>query len=211
MKDNNDSRFLNALSKIGNALLLNILFLLCSIPIVTLGASLSAYYYSMVKVVRRERSYATTEFFREFKRSFPKATLFTLMLLAAAVLLWFDREYFAYSGRQYAFVAVAVLDVIVIIAAFFLVWIFPVVSRFQGSFKKLMKFTFVISFKHIFSTILLVAGFAACIFLCYVFPVSFTLFIPAAVCFGSSFLIEPVFKKYIAEPDEKEDGWYYDE
>ncbi len=211
MKDDYNSRFINALTNIGNALLLNILFIVCSIPFFTLGASLSAYYYAMVKVVRRGRSYALTEFFREFKRSFLKATLYTLLIIAAGFLFWFDRECFAYSGRRYAFVAVAVLDVLVIILVFFLVWIFPVVSRFKGSFKSLLKFTFVISFKHILFTVLLIAGFAACIYLCWVFPVSFTLFLPAGFCFGSTFIIEPVFKKYINEPSENVDGWYYDE
>lgn len=208
--DFNDNRFINVLTKMGNALYLNILFILCSLPVFTLGASLCGYYYGMVKVVRRDRSYAAREFFAEFKRSFAKATVFTLLMLIAIVLLWFDREYFAYSGRQFAFVAVAVLDVIVIITAFFIVWIFPVVSRFTGSYKELIKFTFVISFKHILITVILLLGLLACIYLCLRFPVSFTLIIPAGWCYASTIFIEPVFKKYIKEPGENEDGWYYD-
>lgn len=201
---------MDALTKIGNALYLNILFIICSLPLFTLGASLCGYYYGMVKVVRRDRSYAAREFFAEFKRSFVKATLFTLLIILAVVLLWFDREYFAYSGQQYAFVAVAVLDVLVIITAFFIVWIFPVISRFNGSFKELLRFTFVISFKHILITIILILGLFASLYLCYRFPVSFTLIIPAFWCYESTRFIEPVFKKYIKEPEENEDSWYYD-
>ena len=206
-----ENKIINGMNRIGNALLLNMIFIICSIPVITVGASLCAYYYAMIKSVRRERSYVLKEFFAEFKRGFVKSLLFTLAIAAFAFLIWFDREYFAYNGGQYAFVAVAVLDVLAIFLAFVTVWIFPVISRFQGTFKELLKRAYMISFKHILKTLLLGAGFAACIYLCLIFPVTFTLIFPPVFCYLSTYLIEPVFKKYIKEPSADEDGWYYDE
>lgn len=209
--DNNGSKFMNALTKSGNALLLNLLFILCSLPVITIGASISAYYYAMVKTVRRERSYAATEFFNGFKRSLLKGSLFTVAVLGAIVLLWFDREYFAHSGQEFAFVAVAVLDVLAILLLFFMIWIFPVISRFNLKIKEIFKLTLALAFKNPLSSLILIIGNGGCLYICYLFPVSFTLFLPCIWCFLATYVIEPVFKKYIKEPGDHEDGWYYDE
>lgn len=204
-------KFMNILTKSGNALFLNILFIICSLPVITLGASVNAYYYSMVKTVRKDRSYGATEFFQGFKRGFLKGVALTIAIAASILLIWFDREYFAYSGQQFAFIAVAVLDVIAIILLLFICWIFPVISRFNLKFTEIIKLTFALAFKNPLPTLILIIGNSACLFLCFLFPVSFTLFIPCIWCYASTYVIEPVFKKYIIEPGEHDDGWYYDD
>ena len=49
-----NNRFIEALEKIADMFLLSVLWLICCIPIITIGTSTIALYYATVKVVRRE-------------------------------------------------------------------------------------------------------------------------------------------------------------
>ena len=67
-----------------------LLWLLCSLPLVTLGASSAALYYCVVKCIRHERGRLVKSFFAAFRRDFKAATLLWLIFLAAALLLGAD-------------------------------------------------------------------------------------------------------------------------
>ena len=66
---------INITRKLFDTLVLGLLFLLCSIPIITIGASATALYYAYDKVVRRNEGYAVRAFFHSFKMNFAQATL----------------------------------------------------------------------------------------------------------------------------------------
>ena len=81
-----ESRLHQVLTAIIDILWLGLLWLLCSLPLVTLGAASTALYYSMVKCVRHERSRATREFFHAFRQNFRQATLLWLICLGVLAL-----------------------------------------------------------------------------------------------------------------------------
>ena len=58
-----DNKFMTAMSKASDAILLGILWIACCLPIVTVGASSAAFYYAYHKAVRQRRGYAWKEFF----------------------------------------------------------------------------------------------------------------------------------------------------
>lgn len=59
-----DNKFMTAMSKASDAILLGILWIACCLPIVTVGASSAAFYYAYHKAVRQRRGYAWKEFFQ---------------------------------------------------------------------------------------------------------------------------------------------------
>ena len=65
---NLDSPLMKFLSRMTDILWLNILTVVCSIPIVTAGASFTALHYVCLKMVRDEEGYITKDFFKSFKR-----------------------------------------------------------------------------------------------------------------------------------------------
>ena len=67
---NSDNRIMRALGKLFDIGDLSIVFILFCIPVVTIGAALTALYYTTVKVVRRERGYVFHEFWHCFKTNF---------------------------------------------------------------------------------------------------------------------------------------------
>ena len=72
---NMDNKFFVFMGKIADLCMLNLLCIICCIPIVTAGASLTALYYVTMKMVRNEEAYIFRSFFRSFKQNFKQATV----------------------------------------------------------------------------------------------------------------------------------------
>ena len=87
---NYDNPVWRFMGKFCDILLLNILWTLCSVPIVTIGASTTAVYYVTLKLVRDEEGPTVRSFFRSFKENFKQATVIWLILLVAGLLIGFD-------------------------------------------------------------------------------------------------------------------------
>lgn len=78
------------LSMAANLLMLNLLTLLCSLPIVTAGAAYAALNDLCIHIVRGEDTYILRPFFRSFRANFKRGTLLWLLVLLAAALVWLD-------------------------------------------------------------------------------------------------------------------------
>ena len=65
-----DSPLMRFLGKMADLMILNLLVIFCSIPIITMGASLTAMHYVALKIVRNEEAYITKDFFKSFKCTF---------------------------------------------------------------------------------------------------------------------------------------------
>ena len=64
-----DSPLMRVLTKMADLMLLNLLALICCIPIITVGASLTALHYVALKIVRNEEGYIIRTFFKSFKKA----------------------------------------------------------------------------------------------------------------------------------------------
>ena len=87
---NYDNPVWRFIGKLGDLIILNILWIVCSIPVFTAGASATAVYYVTLKLVRDEDDSTIRSFFRSFKSNFKQATAIWLILLAAGIVLGFD-------------------------------------------------------------------------------------------------------------------------
>ena len=93
--DNPVIRFLN---KLTDLVFLNFLFLLCSLPVVTMGASLTAMYAVNLRSVREGDGYVAKRFFAAFRENFRQATVCWLIVLGTALLLFVDVVFWQRSG-----------------------------------------------------------------------------------------------------------------
>ena len=89
---NMDNKFFVFMGRVADLILLNILCILCCIPIVTAGASITALYYVTLKMARDEESYIIRSFFRSFKQNFKQSTLIWILMLAAGVLIHMEKS-----------------------------------------------------------------------------------------------------------------------
>lgn len=92
---NYDNPVWRFIGKLGDLILLNILWIVCSIPVFTIGASTTAVYYVTLKLARDEGDSTIRSFFHSFKSNFRQATAIWLILLAAGIVLGIDFWFFA--------------------------------------------------------------------------------------------------------------------
>lgn len=85
-----DGGIMKFLSKVSDICIISILWLICCLPIVTIGASTTAAYYTMVKVVKREIGTLHKEFFRSFRMNFKDSIVINLIYLFLMIILAFN-------------------------------------------------------------------------------------------------------------------------
>lgn len=83
-----DGKFNRISDKVGNIFELNLLCLLCCVPVITAGASLTACYYVAMRMVRNEEQSIARDFFRSFRRNFKQGTLIWLLLTLFSFVLF---------------------------------------------------------------------------------------------------------------------------
>lgn len=130
-----DGWFIKYGGKVWDLIWLNLLTLLCCLPCVTIGASLTAMHYVLLKLYRDEESGITRAFFKSFRQNFVQAFL-TELLSAAVCYPLTIALYLSYRQHQ------GILTVLLLLVLFLLlgVWQWSVVlqARYANRvFKKL--------------------------------------------------------------------------
>lgn len=133
-----DSKFMQALSRIADLILLNLIFLVTCIPIFTIGAASTALYSVAFRLGTEREEGVFRCYFRAFRSNFRQGTLLFLILLIPCLLLIFSL--FFYAGLDGAahlltYVCVALLVVLVLIYSY----VFPLLSQFCNSVKQTLK------------------------------------------------------------------------
>lgn len=160
-----DGSVFRFLSKVADLMVLNLLFLVCCIPIVTAGASFTALAYVTLKMKDQEEGYVWKSFLRSFRQNFRQSTAIWLLLLALAALLWADFRISSVmegTGGQ----AVRILA-----GAGGLVWfmvflyVFPLQARFYNTIGGILRNALLLALGNFPRTLamMLVTGAAACI------------------------------------------------
>lgn len=136
---NMDSPVMRFLSRLCDLMILNILCLICCIPIVTIGASITALYSVTLKMVKGEDSYIAKGFFKGFRQNFKISTIIWLILLVIGALLAFD-------FRAVNMLPAALQNVFRILVGAFITfyillfsYIFPYIARFENGIKDTIK------------------------------------------------------------------------
>lgn len=172
-----DSPLMQGLSKMADLLWLNVLTVICCLPVVTAGASLTALNYMALKIARNEECYITKGFFKSFKQNFKQATVIWLIFLAVFIVLAVDFRIMWTAETP----SNAIMQVLVAAAALFalfaFMFVFPLLARFDNTVLKTIKNAFLVSAAQFPKTILMIVLYAIPIFLfIYVYmamPLSF--------------------------------------
>lgn len=142
-----DSEFMESLSYIADYLIINVLCVLCSLPVITAGAAFTARYYVSMKMVRGEEPQVVKSFFKSFKENFLQSTIiwiFGAVILGVIAWDWYS-ILFGQSQNMF-FAGKVILFVITIIATSTLYTIFPFIARFKVSTKEALKGSVIFAF-----------------------------------------------------------------
>jgi len=144
------------LSRIADLVWLNILMIICCIPIITAGASITAMYTITIKMVLKEEGYITKGFFKAFKENFKQATIIWLIVLLLAALFYGDYRIITYSGIAFPKIMLILLFAIFLIGYSTYLYLFPILARYENTIKNIIKNSFLLSLSNFPKTILII-------------------------------------------------------
>lgn len=219
-----DSAIGKALTKTGELVLLSIVWFITSLPVITIGVSTTALYYSTVKSLRMGRGYVLKEYFKAWKENFIRATFLTVFFIVCLLGLWtvlqmmgITLEDISVNAIKSAYIdnAETVLGLYFVSAAYIILlgglfcYVFPLVSRFDQSGIKILLMAFVMMIRFFYYSISVFVILVALGYMVVRLPLGI-MFAPGLWALLSSFLLEKAFKKYTPEPDPDSDvdAWW---
>ena len=154
---NLDGPVLQFVNKIVYSVYLNILWFICSIPIVTIGASTTALFYVTLKISKNEEGSITKAFFHSFKENLRQGTAIWLILLAFGIILGIDGYVLYHMRFENVFwtLCTAVFCVAAAAYAIILMYIFPLLARFDNTIGAMFKNALFIGVRFLFCTALM--------------------------------------------------------
>lgn len=195
--------------KLGYIWYLDILWLVTSLPIFTIGASTTALLYSSMKL-QKEEGYPTKNFFHSFKENFKQATGIWMIYLGVGALLALDLIYWNKRGAGFSNLNMpwALSIAACILYGISLSYVFAIQSKFVNTIRNTILYSILLPYRNLKQTILIAIVLIAVIYfnVTTVFAVNFmTLnFGVGLIAYLFGIFFSDVFEKYI--PKEKEDG-----
>lgn len=154
-----DSKLTVVLNTLGNLMVLNILAIVCMIPVVTAGASLTALYTMTMRMVRKEEGSLIRGFLSAFRDNLKKSTVIWLvggvLLLFMAFDIWILRSVTGTFGLVYR----VLLFVLMLFIGMILMHAFALTARFENTVKNTVKNAVVIVASHLFQSALMLVIF----------------------------------------------------
>lgn len=202
---------MKTLKKIINFLLLNILWVVCSIPLVTIGASTCAAFYVSLKMVNEEEVSVVKMFFKAFKQDFMQGTIMLCITSPCTALCFFMWRTLIKSGEMnLLFILGAFIVTLVLIILNF--YSYALIARYTNSIKNIIRNSAGLTVQHFKTTMLTIVVVAAEIAIMFVIPIVTLLglfFIPELVIFTISKTAKPIFDEIEnppPAPQPEEDG-----
>lgn len=227
---NLENPFFQALNKIIDTVVLNLIYTLFLVPAVFMayvvttqgfyvffvllfvigmalvGPATTALYYAMVKVIRRERGYAIREYFHSFKVNFRQGAVIGMIFGLLMGLLYFDYKFVNESNTEQVSTMNTIMligfNAVVVLMVLISTYIFPLLSRFSLPVKNFFKNALFMSIRHLPSTLLMIViNLAGAFIIWWFFPLPLFFVVPGGCMLLDSLLIEKIFKRYMPEPE----------
>ena len=205
-----DNGLFRALGRLADLMILNICFIICCIPIVTIGAAITGMYYVTLKMAANEEGYIFRAFLKSFRQNFRQATVIWLLLLAAGCILTADFLILRTGTGTFVSVLKVLIAATTLVYAMVVLYAFPTLSRFDNTVKATFRNAFIIALADLPRTILMLAVTAGAVILTLWNGYTFWYGLLVWILFGfsclayiNSFFLNKIFKKYIPEEAEE--------
>ncbi len=159
-----DNVVMRALGKIGDMICLNVMWLICCIPIITIGASTTALYTVMLRMVKNEEGYIFRGFLKAFKSNFKQSTLIWLILLLLGIVWTVDFRVAGFIPGMAGIILSAIFLALGFILLSVMIYIFPLTARYENGIKATFKNALILTVAKLPYTFLMVAIVVAAVF-----------------------------------------------
>ena len=140
---------------LGQLIALNLLWIVCSLPVITAGASTTALYYCTLKLHKDGDIRVFHDFFKSFKQNFKQATVINLIMLAVAAILYMDLRIVGNISGTMSQVLYIVFFAFGILYMMVFLYIYPVLAKFYNSIKNTFRNAFLMAIRHLPYTVLM--------------------------------------------------------
>lgn len=186
--------------------IMHLLWIICSLPIFTIGASTTALYYAFMKRTRRDEGYIWKNFFHSFKSNFKQATAIWLILLAVGAILITDLRIGMAATTGLGPVMIFASSLLLVPYCLILLYIFPVQAKFENKISANIKNALLMSIANFGYTLLMLVilvTFGFCLVKSKTFIGLFIVCGVGLVTWILSNFFVIIFRKYL--PDEYEE------
>lgn len=203
---NTDNKLWSSVNSAVDAILLNIMWLITCIPIFTIGAATTAFYYTTHKVIRNQRSGIWKEYWSSFKGNFKQATKIWLIFIVIFAVFYFDIsiciEYLkagdSLGVMAYFFIGLTALALI------WFMYVFAYIARFEDNIKTTLKNSAIMAITNPGYSLIVLVALGAALYVCW-WLMLFTWFVPALAMVFINLALEKVFRKYMTEEELAEE------
>lgn len=201
-----DSVLMRGLTRLADVMILNFLFIVTSLPVVTLGASLTALNFTAMRIATGKCNSVSGDYFRSLRQNFRQGTIVGLILagLGAVLAAWYVVVTNLAIGPLAELVLLAIWYGLIFSFATMTVFVFPYLASFAGSTRQVLRNARLMSWKHPLTALLALALMGLSVLV--------TVFFPQATGYGliwllagfggiataNGFLFARIFDKYIA-------------
>lgn len=200
-----DSKFIEALDNIADIIILNLLFIISCIPIITIGTSITSMYYVTLKMVRDENSSVIKLFIKSFKENFKISTIVWTLMIVVFSVLFIDFKIIGLISSKGLSLILRVSSIMISIMFIFLfTYVFPIIAKFENSIKNTIINSILISVQNLpFTIIMVILNFLPIIavnLFTNLWPYILFLYIMsgfALISYLNSIFLNKIFNKYI--------------
>ena len=162
---NPDSPLMRALGVVWDLIVLNLLFLVCCIPVVTIGPAITALHYVTTKMAgEKDGTPVVGNFFKSFRANFRQGVLMGILFGAAGGFLGYDIYLLWHSGNFQNSIFKILIPVAAIAYMMTFLYAFPLLARFNNTVLGTIRNAFIMSVTSLpktFSMLLLIGACAA--------------------------------------------------
>ena len=140
------------LDRVTNLIFLNLIFIVCCLPIVTIGPALTALYYVTLKIQRGEDPAIFKTFFHSFRANFKQGLALGVSALLIAALLIFDLN----ALTSVVDIPAAIAQILIFLSVFLLIamalvalYVFAVLAQFDNTTFQLVKWSGILAIRHL--------------------------------------------------------------
>ncbi len=199
MKFNTESPIFQFLETFSDFVVLNFLFVITCIPIVTIGPALSALYTVTLREARNEQGYILQSYFQALKENFKRSFLLSLLYALAGAILLYNLAFWAQMKTVTGNVVLILISCCCLLYLLSLLYVFALSAKFENSLKQTVKNSLLLALANPMQTLIilliLVIGFCLA-FVSPIFRVFLLIFGFAFLAYCTSFPLTKVFSKY---------------
>lgn len=140
-----DSKFAAIMTRLADLVILNAVFLISCLPVITIGSALKALYTVTLKMCRNEESYIVKSYLKAMKQEFLKSAILGIAAAGTGVMLWFDITVLKGGGSDILKTALAAA---VILWNIIVPYIFPVCAQFHKTAGRTLYISVLLALRH---------------------------------------------------------------